>query len=462
MQMKLLLCALMLVASSTIVLAQVQGSQLRDTKYVLVVRQGFPPNYHFTLDTLKLKDSLLVRIVSEILMESTDSLFLLLVDSIKAVRLSITDTSASAFWHWDGGGGGTQTAGEMETVSTMTFGDGYSALRRTDNSEPSIADSCTVFLRAYAVARSECDDTTASYRLYATVRRIGNTIQIKDTALTIIHEDNPLWDFRFSLTSSGILRVQGKAGLNDTVKWTATLEVTRACRQPFDTIEHVLPPSAVPGLAMWLDPERRTNFLFESPIRHGGDSNYVRIWYDSGDSARNAVQDSAKQQYKRIYDPSREMWGLAVNPYDGSVGRDSMLIGTFYIHDLFFVIRYDTTTMSPFGHSTQNLFSWSTVAAIRGPYLQSQTDCFTPGSGIASGWRVNDSTSAQNGFRIDVLNPVIVYMQGEGSTQTWTLSPRASFRFWKGMIYEVIAFSRQVTSYERRGIYNYLKRKYHL
>ncbi len=457
-RMKLALCVLMLVTASGIVSGQVQGSQLRDTKYVLVVRQGFPPNYHFTLDTLKLKDSLLVRIVSEILMESTDSLVLLLVDSIKAVRLSITDTSASAFWHWDGGGGGTQTAGEVETVSTMTFGDGYSALRRSDNSEPSIADSCTVLLRAYAVARSECDDTTASYRLYVTVRRVGNTIQIKDTALTIIHEDNPLWDFRFSLTSSGILRVQGKAGINDTVKWTATLEVTRACRQPFDTIEHVLPPSAVPGLAMWLDPERKSNFLFESPIRHGGDSNYVRIWYDSGDSARNAVQDSAKQQYKRIYDPSREMWGLAVNPYDGSVGRDSMLIGTFYIHDLFFVILYDTTSASPFGHGTQYLFSWTD-----GPILQSQTATyFTPYAVIASGWRVNDSTSSQNSSRIDVQNPVIVYMQGKGAFQNWTLTPRNSFRFWKGMIYEVIAFSRQVTSYERRGIYNYLKRKYHL
>lgn len=433
----LLLCA----SSAT---AQISEHQLRDTTFAYWAKMDIPMKYFVIIDTGALWENW-----AKSKLDSTGN----------ALHLEIVDTAAalSARMYDGAGGGGSSTGGELTTLKSLNIGDGYVTMVDDDGNEISVDDSCTVLVRAYVAAQSETGDSTAAYRLYAVARRLGTTLTVKDSALQYQAEDNPRWDVRFSAGNFSRLRIQAKADTSDTVRFTATVEVTRACKLPFDTTNYQLLPTQVADLNLWLDCDTNAapgRFQYWDSLR-----SEIKTWYDQSDSAHNAICADSSQSYDLIYDSSRGAYGVVQHT------TDSMTVGRMYVGSVFVVYRLDYEP--GVGFSYARIFSpWTSAVPSIGMYIKSQAGGYftlQPGLFLSGQERYNDSLSVDGGKGM-YRSAQVLYEStgGAGAEGEWILENGGWPSGWQSTIYEVVSYSRALTSYERKGVYNYLKHKYNL
>lgn len=467
---------------------------LQNGTMIVIDRNSNPPFIYFNLDTTNVKN-LLTHREDSLMNVFIDSVLVLIAEAGVAIDTTVLqgivdlarayrDTSGLGFWNWEESGvcncnlDSLQTAilervedsldiirdkidSTAETTRrliSMTVQDGYVTMLDSAFQEIPIADSTSVLLEANVHARSMVKDSAASYVLYATARRIGWTLEIKDTMLVILHENNPDWDVRFSTAQPDVLRLQTKGAADDIVKWTADVIITPVINADIDTLFQSFTPTMVPDLAIWLDPDTSgggTQIEFENGL---GD---VVRWHSKDDSAHVWVQTDTALQYRLEYDSDRGMWGMRT---DLRINSQMLNTEPIWLQAIYVVGRNDSLGTA----SYTVLGNWNNgTSSARGLY--------GAGTSPAGGWIV--SLGASTDLRINDTTQVGTNPGNQGQTQvwygardtqlekTWHLTvPDLGFNVhhFKGWIFEVIAFRSGLNSYHRHGIANYLLNRYNL
>lgn len=185
----------------------IQSNSLRNSDFIYWAKSTFPTTYALGIDTTTAKHLW----VQYHLDSTSNAIDRRIADSLLALR--------------------SELEGGIDRLTAQVIDIPYYRLIRDDSTEVTIDDTCAAYVRVYAIAQSQraASDTVASYELRITVQRRGGTLAIKDTTLTIMHEDNPAWNLQCDNSIADTIRIQFKGDVEDTVFIAATVEVERSC-----------------------------------------------------------------------------------------------------------------------------------------------------------------------------------------------------------------------------------------